>query len=1182
MKGGNKPSRTRLLVLLLLIGVFAAVIQLELGKQLGAWLRAQDGDLTEGFQLPINPELDAQARAAVPPSAWNESEKKRYTAILAQAKPDVIVLPYQIPTGKDQYGIDLSARMVMAHMTAQRVALEGELKVADVELAALATGEPRHMSRDEAVAFARSVGAATVVYGTAAHDGKGRLAVSVVRASTVEDRQDRSENAERIDISDTKTPELAFRDVVDRLMRGIGFSASPQARRHTVADGFFPEDPANLPALAADNPVAGLWTQQLLGSLHFADPDSGKARAYERVLAALEFVDPDSPDYRVIAARALVQLERRPAALAIIGAPRTPEEAAMVEFLNGNAPDLAAAIEKIKRPLPKLLARLELGQLAVAYVFESGEVSAMAEEAASEAPPAWQPAIVWSMSLRNRWLQRSTVEMKQVLDVQFPIEGYSLEDLLRGKSIAGYADNPRLAWELEGAAVQHVRRLVEQQGGGWCCATAAWQPRPFQYPHLISSLSVAMLLHVVAHVERVQGQPERALAMAEALADTVLQGAHPKLQHHMLSILSDLMYRERAPEKRAALANRLYDTARQVRLWSTSDTGAVLSAIHHEKSAAAVRFADRGGSAGYPELNHFAADFPQAHFAMRASREYQAALELGGDIDVIRRACAYSVYAMPACFAWRAALDATGRTSEARQVEQELTRRFRGNEYMATRNLAVYRNAGRLDEARAYAERAIAVNPRRSRLYVDLGALHLRSGDVEAARKVFMSYPVFNEPQKNTVTLTGHANWVASAFAYRGALKEARHFYELAARHPNGAESHYSSVIALAYMDRRYGDALDVALRSAQHYPGGGSAYRYIALLFATGDSRSGWAAAREAVSRYPGSTAWHALPVAFRMEQTDAKAIGAWAVEAAQLPDHSGNGPESGPVNALTIAMQALTLDRPADSFASLQAIRDQILPKRPARVFTAESARSNRHQGSRLDYMDRFIVGYTAHKRGDFEAAWHAFENLPMPGAYYQSTDAFLTSMPYHAYAAARTGRGKAFLAYLEQFEKPLKITPLDQPPVYLTQFDISLARAALASAAGDRAEAKKQLLLARSYNQVISARLSFPAYVLAEMCELLAGDDARRESLDIGVSVAQANQVTEPWSAWSYAYEALHGTNAAERAKAYAIARYLDPQSERLSRVPPEIAKKADEWLKFDKPFPHERSIDLKKAL
>jgi tetratricopeptide (TPR) repeat protein len=1182
MSGHKKTSYRRVAMLLLLAGVFAMVIKVDAGEQLRVWLD-QEKLPTKAPPQVVNAALDAEARIPVAKSLWKEAEKKRFTDLLAQAKPDVVVLPYQIPVGKDELGIDLSARMVMAYMTAQRAALDSTLKVADVELAALATGEARHMTRDEAVAFARSVGAASVIYGHASHDGNGKLAVRIVRASATPGAPDRVASADRIAISDTLTPELAFRKVIDGLMREIGISAVPAARRHAVPDKYFPEDPVSA-ATSAENPVAGLWTQQLLGSLHAGEGFRGRERVYERTLAGLEFVDPGSPDYRLLAARALVQLGRRPAALEMIGAPKSPEEVAFVEFLNGNAPDLSAAIDRIKRPLPKLLARLDLARVGHAYDFDSTEVMQIAEQSAKSAPHGWQPSIVWNIALTNGWLVRSTMEIKQLLDSQYPVKGFSTEDVVRGKAVAGFSNNPRLAFEIEGTPIEHARKVVEKQGKDWCCAAAAWQPRPFQYLGLLSSLSEAMLLHGLEHQYKVQGNSDQALAMAELLGDTALQGGHPQLQHRTMAILSNLMNRERSLEKRAARANRLYEIARQVRHWETGDPHVVLNAVYYEHEAARVRFAGSGGSSQYPEINQFDADFPPTHLMLRGSRLYKMALNLEADVEIIGRTCSYAVLAMRSCFAWHAALAATGRASDARKLEHDLgVKRFRGNEYLVRHILKAKRASADIADARAFASQAIAASPDRSRVYLDLGMLHLRTGDFDSARKVFLSYPGFAAgAHKNSVTAGGDASRVALAFQNRGNLPEAKRFHEIAVRQETGSHAYFDSLTSLAYMDRRFGDALDTTLRAAQRYPGGGTAYTYSALLFAMGQSNNAWPVAREAMSRYPSSSAWYAIPVAFRIEKTDTKAITTWALDAARLPVAEPRGGDASAYSALVIAIQTLAVDRDIQSIDQLRAIRMEVLPERKLSAFTTQGLTLGERQGSQFDYMDRLVAGYSAHKRNDFEAAWNAFQSYTLPGHTTTSTDAFLTSMPYHAYAAAKTGRGAAFSAYLEPYRKPMLITPLDQPPVYLVEFDMFLSRAVLAAAAGDHGEAKKQLLLARSYNQPITARLLFPAYVYAEICELLAADSGQREYLDLGLSAAKAHQVTEPWSAWAYAFEALHGTHENDRAKAYAIARHLDPQSARLGRVEATIGKKADEWLSFNKPFPDVRTNGRAKTL
>ena len=990
MKRRDKLSLT---VLLLLVATLGAVLYYDVGERFRFWAKVNlYGPEVEDA---ANPSLAAEARAAVAPSPWKEAEKKRFTALLAEAKPDVIVLPYQIPTGKSELGIDVSARMVMAFMTAQRLALAERTRVADVELAALATGEPRHMTRDEALAFARSVGASTLVYGLASHDGKGHLSVKIVRAGTQRGAEERTAAAD-VAISDAQPPEVAFRKIVDGLMRDIGIAEPPVPRRFAVADDFFPEDPVKA-ATDNDNAVAGLWIQHLIGALHTGSGFRGEGRTYERALAGMEFVDPASADYRVLTARALVRLNRRPAALEALGTPRTAEERALLEYLNGNAPDLAAAIDRIKRPLPKLLARLDLAQVGRAYDFKSGEIIEMAEEAAKGAPAGWRPAIVWNVMLMSPWHARSGAEMKQVLDVQFPVAGFTAEDLLRGKSVTGFAQNPRLAYEIEGSPIEHARRVLRERGAEWCCMSAGWQPRPFQYLLLLSSLTEVMLLHQVTHVSEMQGHPDRALMMADLLGETALQGSHPQLQHRTMSIIWNLMNKERSAENKAARAKRLYETAKQVRQWETADSETVVNAIYYEHNAAHVHLADRGGSNGYPEINQFEADFPQTHFALRATKAYKAALELDGDIDVLRRSCLYAVFGMSACFSWRNGLEATGRANEARAMEEELGRRFRGNEYLARYMLDSKERVGRLDEARAIAEQSIEIAPKRSRLYLDLGGLYLRMGELEKARKIFRAYPGLSDARgANIVGISNDAQWIGSAFAHRGHLEDARHYYEISARHESGSHLHYQALMALAFMDRRFGDALDVALRAAQHYPGDSSAYMYTALLFATGDPQTAWPAVREAMNRYPGSTLWFSVPVAFRMEKADAKAIGSWAAEAARSY-RSGDG-NSSAFDALGIAIQALSVDRSMASMEALADIRKNLLPNRPPKALTADSVRAQSWQGGRIDYIDRFVAGYAAHKRGDFEAAWHVFQNFRVPGSSGRATDAFVTAMPYH----------------------------------------------------------------------------------------------------------------------------------------------------------------------------------------
>ncbi len=1134
----------------------------------------QPAAIVPAAESDLRVKIESEARQPIDPSPWVQAEKQRYSSVLAQAKPEIVVLPFQIDETKDQFGIDLPARMIMAYMIAQRVGLTTQAKVADVELVSRALGQPRYLSRDHALAFAKTIGAATVYYGQTWHDGAGKLSVRLAKISVSAGKDESQAVNEAIPISDTVTPELAFRSIADTFIQQAGISSTIKREVYSIKPAFFPDNPVVATSVEPSNPVEGIWIQELLASLNPPQVYRGKERLFERAFAALDLVSPDSPDYRLLNARALVHLQRRPAALEAIGTPKTPEERAFVEYLNGNVPEMTAAISQITRPLPRLLAEMELLLLHRAYL-ESDEVIPSAIDYAKKIPTAWQPAIFWNASLQDEWSMRGNIEMKKVMDAHFPLPGQSAEELLKAKTVAGAPDNPRIAIEVEGLPISHSNEVLAQKGSLWCCASQSWQPRPFQYLDLLSNLSQAMLLHTVSHWHTVQGRAEQSLQMVDLLNEVIFKEGNTSLQYRKMLILSELLRSERDVARNKILATRLYETAKQVREWETGDSGIVVDAVNAERRAVFVRFSSKAEELAYPDLNAFKRDFPPTHNFLRTSEPYKTAISSAKNVDIIERTCGYSVVGMRACFAWRSALAATGRAAEADKYEKEqLMTRFHGNPYAEGALLTLMIDRGDIDAARAYSESIRAKAPKSSGGYFQLGGIAARTGDYADAQKYFLSYPLFSEPgQTNTVSISNKASWAAERLAIRGAAREARPLYEIAAKFQNGSGASYGAAIKLAYMDRRFGDARQIALKSVQHYGESGHTFDYLALLFATGNSAEGWAAAKEASTRFSLSDFWWATRVGFRIDNASEAAISAWIKDAGQIPARQGSTQNDNALTALTIGASVLSMDRDPQTIKTIANLRSNAFPNyKPQDLTSPDAAKRNTGIGEHLDYIERFVSGYLAFKEGSYETTCNVFRNWPVAGRTVASAEVFAGVLPYYAYAAVKSGQLSRFKAYLEEYRKPLRYTPLDQnPPPQYSRYDVYLAEAILYFAESNHLEAKRRLRQAKALGQPNGLRPLPPEYVLAEISEMLAADSGMKDYLDTALDWAKSTQLDKPWEAWAYAFEAKHGNNDDERAKAYAMARYLHKNSKRLAGIEPKIVKKADDWLQRNKPFP-----------
>jgi len=1158
------------------------------------------------FRPPAHPRRSAQAQpalAAVPPvepSPWIEADKARFVSILQQAHPDIVVLPFLVASGANRFGIDLPARMVMAYATADRIAQTTGDKVADVEFAARAIGEPRHFARDKAMAFAAALGAKALIYGETYHDGHGHLSVSVTVLRThASGAPEKPVTENALGISDAVTPELAYLGVVDDVVRRLGIEGKSSPAPSAAGSGLaaaFPAVPLTASADAHTSIAEGIWIQELIGTLSPYEAPRAMRWAFERALAATEDLPPSAPDYRLLRARALARLGRRTAALAMMqGQARSPEEEAFADFLQGNVPELRAAIGGIKRPVPKLVAELESVWLRTAYNMDSQQLLLLAKRLAASVPDQWAPTVFWYVVGQNQWNLGQPMQVKLVLDAQFPVFGYTAQDIVRGKVVA--PNDSKLALELAGTPIVHTGKVYQQKGAGWCCESAAWKPQPHQYLDLLESHAEGMLLRDVDYVSNVQGRRDDALQLIEALDQAVFDDGSVALELRRARLLREAINETPSRERRAAIAEQLYQSSRRVRQWCTTDGAIAAEATKLEQTSSVMRVVLAGRNYSpvrypYPLQNEQAGDAPSNGDAIEYTQAYsRAAVTPGSDPSPLALACGEALWSIAPCRAWYRSLDRSGQAEAAAAVlKDQLIDRFHGNPDRVKYLMSVYIEHGDAQAATELAQQDIRENPQDWQAYESLGGIYLAAGAYGKAAAAYGSYPGFKVSQAvNSVDVSNDAGDAGYELARRGALKEARPLLEIAARQQNYSGASFAAGMILSYMDRRFDTAMDLALKRVQRYGDGASMRAYLSLLFATGRLQDGWAAFDEAIGRRPDFSPWRSAQVGFRRGGSTAQQIQAWALRIAPLtnPDQD-RALDVNALNAYVVAIQTLAMDRPAASVQAAQAIAARLFPEiaPPAPDYSKypadqrEAVRRNYEsmkaslrlmkQNKRWlqkDYLDRLVAGYLAIKRRDYAAAWAAFAQGNQPAIFNDAFAASYATLPYEALAAVKTGHAEAFEANMDRFSRRAPGSPRSSYPA----FDVHLSRAVLAALGGKQDDALKELSLARANMAIAHNRPLLPEYVYAEICEMLSEETGRREYLDVGLAWARAYEVYEPWSAWSYAYEAAHSTVTAERVRALAIARYLDPQSERIAGLDSDLVAKAKSWIAANQPFP-----------
>jgi len=198
-------------------------------------------------------------------------------------------------------------------------------------------------------------------------------------------------------------------------------------------------------------------------------------------------------------------------------------------------------------------------------------------------------------------------------------------------------------------------------------------------------------------------------------------------------------------------------------------------------------------------------------------------------------------------------------------------------------------------------------------------------------------------------------------------------------------------------------------------------------------------------------------------------------------------------------------------------------------------------------------FADALSAVLRADYKGAVERFGE--MMDHYNMPTEA----MPYLAYAVGKTG---------DSLPKAMRIPDLDR---YRDRdFDSRLVRALLAGARKDLPEARKWLGLAQRVRPNPDDRVVMPEFQYAQACEWLfrdTQDDAFRTML---LDWVRAYQTIQPTLGWAYAVQYSYEKDPAERVRALAMTRYLDPSSPRIAGAPAAEVQKAKAWWKDHNPF------------
>jgi hypothetical protein len=1084
-----------------------------------------------------------------------ESEKRLYAGILASYHADLLVVPFQV----QGYGFDRVERAVMSADLAFAIGSTGQYTIADPFLVARALGEGMRRFDPEAVeALAKAVGAKKIVVAYVGHDDRHSLTLTIqVRDPLSPAAQARQkpwqQDWRNIAFTNERTPFVVFHDLLPEILRSLPLklgaparaAATPSAANLSTVSG----TPLEIVTSAKRLPPAMLFT--LLGALSsFDDDELSRERLFEKaLLASMWTVAPTARD-RLLQAYALMNLQRRPQALALLSAMQSPSATTLRNVLNGELPAARQSIGGVKDPFEQMLLQILVRDLESQYQRKNQIDLSAAPQVFGRAYPAWEQLVTMRAKQLDGWYAPEAIEILQVLDSSFPVPGMGMEWLTSGMAVARGELPDDIDMDL--AIARQIRKAAAGLEAPKCCSAGRPEATRWDLLWLFEGVAESRILSALTIERRNRGLPKVSLDALSRL-DPLFNG-HPRLSMEKARAAGEL-YQDSRDDERAnwrELANRNGSLAAY---WAQGQTrfgmyGLVSLGIPSEKSQL---MAD-AYSHDYPCKPYW----PVWYFDVQMLNPQRAA-------QFMVEALPFSTFDINPV--WR--LSALVSPGEYRSIVAGLGSRFKGNPQRDA--LFGPADASAPRDPLAQLRAAIAEDPEVWENYYTLANAIITSGGAyEDASKVMLGYPEFHvENPTQPVSVGGHATDAASLLYWQGYPDLATPFFQIAADLRTGSEGNMRSAIRLDVLANRYDAAVEGLMRRAIRYPTAHTYGEYLSYLHAFGMSEQAWAGFAEVMADFELPLVWQSAMVGHRRAGADERTIRAWLkrpeIRAARFKTQQfapyyavlWNSTERMPpadLGALVEELEGAPVAHiDSDGISLLRPHRldptgSEIVRPSPFRVAKSPRLAEGTAVKSDLAY---FADAYATLRRGDYPAAVTKFmamgDRYPLEGG---------PALSYFAYAAAKTGDAVGLMKYIEQL------------PFH--DFDYWLAGAFFAGAHKEANGAQWTLGMAFRARTQTRERVVMVDYQYAQACEWLYQDTGDARFLKMLLGWARTYQRLQPSYAWPYAMQYTYEKPGDERIRALAFTQYLDPASPRIKDASKADLDRARAWFKDHNPF------------
>jgi hypothetical protein len=1096
------------------------------------------------------------APAPLAASAWLDSERARYAAVLAKQPADILVVPFQV----QGYGLDRIERTVMTADLAYAIGDASALRVADPFLTALALGEgDRRIDSHAVERLAQQIGARGILFGYVGHDLKHAftLTLKLQETSASSASQPWQRDWRSVSFSNEKPPAYVLHGMLPGVLKDLPLGLAPKpaaAAPITAAPSRISASPLEFVSAGA-SAGSGIARISLLATLLPGGAELARERMFERVLVAAIRENSSQPAQRFFESYALFNLHRRPVALARIEGANGQSFTALRALLDGNLPAARSATREVKNPMEQLLLQILLRDLEYDYgIEEPTEPTAVKVLLTEQLAPAWAGLLLARLEDRNKWFTPNAESIKTAFDQAFPSEELALGSIVRGGSIARGAMPDEVDIDL--ANIRHAHRVTATLQVSPCCRTRNLQPARWDLLWLLEGLAEDRIDRDLQAMIFIQADSAGALA-AIARYEPMLTG-HPRMTALSASAAIRAAAKSRDDTRASWTARGLQDGRSALR-WSQGQNRAAYEAAL---------------SLGIPSpdseiwLDVYGYDFPR--------RPDWPIVFLGSEdesAEVQRLAFASEAHAF--------STSDLSPLSEIRGAAREATlaslgSRFTGHPARPT-SQSVTAMPG-TSEARIAAARAAAQGDPNMNWALGYQMLYSEHPFKEAL-DAFLAYPPFQTRNaRDGVMLANNAYDTGSRFFWLGQGELAKPLFQIAADLDTGSDSSMASEQRLRLLAGDYRGAAEAAHRRSLRYSSSYAQRDYLSLLHAFGEHDAAWSAFSQLRTEQSDPSSWVSAIVGHRMQRLDEHAVRSW-LKTPEIRDakfkaqlfasyyavvwNSTDRTPPADLGALVEELEGKPVARidyagvirphPVDP-SGFELVRPTFVPVQA--VGTERYAQGTPIKSERAYFAD----AYSAVVRAEYSKAVDRFAAMarlyPLDGA----------PMPYFSYAASKTGDTLQFEKYVA--------TP---KPYDYENFDVMLSRAFFAAGRKQVDESYRLLNLAFRAKPYNGERPLDAHYQFAQACEWLYRDTKDPRFAATLLEWAKSYQSIQPAIAWGYAVQYQYEKDPQARIQALAMTQYLDPLSNRIRGASKADIEKAQGWFATNNPFRIRRDPD-----